>query len=185
MMRPRHPQFGVTLIELVVALVVIAIATAALTLLVSNATRHSADPMVQEQASAIAQAYLEEVMLKPFCDPKYDPDGNPATPTDCRTQCVAAACSTGACGGVGALKESSRALYDDVCDYNGLTDSGAKDQNGNPIPGLGGYTVAVSVDDHATLNGLNGAAGQVVRVDVRVSHSGMDDVILSAFKANY
>jgi MSHA pilin protein MshD len=42
-----------------------------------------------------------------------------------------------------------RANYDDVMDYNGLNDVGARDINGNPIPALAAYTVAVSVTDSA------------------------------------
>ena len=77
-----------------------------------------------------------------------------------------------ACGGTNAIggAEANRSVFDDVCDYNGLTDVGAEDQNGNPIGALVDYTVGVTVNDVDVLNGLNGTNGQVVRIDITVTH---------------
>lgn len=185
MSRPAA-QRGVTLIETVASIVIIAIAVSALTFLVSDATRRSADPMIQEQAGAIARAYLEEITLKRFCDPDFDNDGDPATPLDCPAQCTAPAC--GLCGGPGAgLQEPARALFDDVCDYDGLADSGARDQTGAALPALGAYGVAVQVrDSGVSLDALDGGAGEVVRIDVTVSHPAMPvPVALSGYRANF
>ena len=112
-------QRGVTLIELVASIVIISVATFALMTAISAVTAHSADPMVVEQATAIANSYLEEATLAGFCDPSFDPDHNPAT--TCRTDCKVSACS-GGCGGVKFGAEASRASFDDVCDYDGIDD---------------------------------------------------------------
>jgi MSHA pilin protein MshD len=177
------PQGGVTLIELVISIVVIAIALSALTIAVSDNVRRSADPMIQEQASAIAQAYLEEIMLHGFCDPDFDPDGNPAT--GCSLECNVSVCS-GGCGGPIPAAEA-RDAFDDVCDYAGLSDAGARDQAGNAVPGLGQYTVGVSVTDQGVSLGgtLPASAGRAVLIDVTVSHPQADNVVMSAFKANF
>ena len=122
-------EHGTTLIELVVSLLVIAIAITGTLIAVSRATLHSADPAIEYQASAIAKAYLEEILLKPY----FDPD-------------------LGAGGGACPLPEASRDLYDNVCDYAGTDDMGAEDQDATPVPGLGAYRVRVTVATGATLN---------------------------------
>jgi MSHA pilin protein MshD len=61
---------GVTLIELIVAMVVISIALTGVLLVINYTTLHSADPVLRHQAIAIAEAYMEEISLKNF-----NPDG--------------------------------------------------------------------------------------------------------------
>jgi MSHA pilin protein MshD len=177
---------GFTLIELVVLLVVLAIAGAGMALAVQRATQASADPLIKQQATAIAQAYLEEIALRPFCDPDFVSQN--AAPTDaghCIARCTSAAC-TGAsvCGGA-SFSSETRPNFDDLCDYAGLSQP-PTDQFGNALASLAGYTVAVTVDDADTFGSLSGAAGQVLRVDVDVRHtlSSLQST-LSTFRANY
>lgn len=170
---------GFTLIELIITIVILGIGVTAFLVLVNQTTRDSVDPLIRQQAGAVAQAYMDEVLLNPFCDPDFS--------TDCRTACTSAtACTT--CSN----PEGSRNLYDDVCDYDGLSNTGARDRDGSAIAGLGNYNVQVTVDDGSdgsavTLNTLSSNSGQVVRVDVRVTHSSYQqlDYILSGFRVNY
>lgn len=61
-----NKQLGFTLIEVVMAIVIIGVALSG-TLLTFNITvRHSADPILTQQATMIAQAYLEEILSKDF-----------------------------------------------------------------------------------------------------------------------
>jgi MSHA pilin protein MshD len=162
------------MVELVIAIVVLSIGAVTFLELVVNMTRDSADPVIQEQAYAIAQSYMEEIVTQPFCDPDFS--------VDCRSNCTAANACT-----VCSLPEGSRSLFDDVCDYGGLSDSGAEDFYG-PIPGLASYIVDVTIDDSGeTLSGLSSASGQLVRVDVRVrhAHSADLDVTLTGYKVNF
>ena len=62
----RLRQTGTTLIELVIAIVIIAIAASAILMAIFTTVGSSADPMIRHQAVAIAEAYLEEIALKPF-----------------------------------------------------------------------------------------------------------------------
>lgn len=110
---------GLTLIELVVAIVVIAIATSGVLAVMNYTTTHSADPLLEHQATAIAEAYLEEILLKPFVDPD------------------------------GVEPEASRDLFDDVDDFNALPDTVVRDQDGTAIAGLGSYAVTVTVAGEA------------------------------------
>lgn len=155
---PRRLRSGLTLIELVISIVVLGIALPGVLLAVNAVTARSADPMLQHQASAIAEAYLEEILLKSY----LDPDG----------------------GGLCGAPEATRDLYDDVCDYAGLDDAGARTQSGAAVAGLGAYRVRVSVDTAATLGGLSGGA-EVLRVDVRVTHPADVDLVLSGYRTSY
>lgn len=141
---------GVTLIELIVAMVVVSIALAGVLMVINFTTLHSADPVLRHQAIAIAEAYMEEITLKNFTDPDADGEGN-------------------------------RALYDDVDDYNGLTDNGARDQNDNAIAGLGGYTVTVAVQNQ----NYGPAGGQVagLQIDVTVTDPAGESLTLTGFRA--
>jgi len=176
-MKYRTKSQGFTLLELIVSIVILGLGVTAFTSLINQTTRHSIDPMIIEQANAIAQSYLEEVMLRSFCDPDLS--------TDCPTFCVAAAC--GACN----VTEGSRNLFDDVCDYNAaLADSttGARDQDNNIIAGLEAYNISVTVDDSGvTLNGLNSASGDIVRIDVNVTHDSFSDLnlTLTGYRTNF
>jgi MSHA pilin protein MshD len=106
---------GFTLIELVISIVVVSIALGGVLMAINYTVTHSADPMLQHQAVAIAESYMEEILLKPFADPD------------------------------GVDDEIDRVQFDDVDDYDGLNDNEARDQTDTPIAGLGDYTVAVTV----------------------------------------
>ena len=145
------------MIELVVAILVIGVSLSGTLTLVDTTTRRSADPMLERQALAIAEAYLEEILLKDYVDP------------DTGTLCPTA--------------EADRSLYDNVCDYHGLDDSGARNQSGTAIAGLDGYRVQIVVDTTATLGTLSGS-GDVVRVDATVTDPQGRIVALSSYRSN-
>jgi MSHA pilin protein MshD len=140
---------GFTLIELVVSITVLAIAIVGVLGALSAVSVGSANAMVSEQATAIATAYLNEVLQKPF----------------------------GLANG-----QTARAALDVVGDYAGLTDVGARDQTGAAVPGLGLYTVTVSVGA-----GVLGAvpAAQLRQVVVTVNHSSGVTVVLSGYRTQY
>ncbi len=106
---------GFTLIEIITTIVVLSVAATAIMSMFTNTIRHSADPMIQQQAVSIAEAYMEEILLRSYSDPNGNETGE------------------------------ARATFDDVDDYDGLNDADAMDQNGNVISGLEDYTVTVSV----------------------------------------
>jgi MSHA pilin protein MshD len=147
-----HRQRGVTLVELVVSIVVIAIAGAALmgTLAYLNGTGNTS--ILQVQAQSIADAYLNEITGKGFADPNG--------------------------GGV----EASRALYDNVSDYDGLNTVVATDEFGNAA---GNFNVRVSVVP-GTLGALPPLpAADVWRVDVTVGYGNGSSVVATGYRANY
>lgn len=134
----RHGrEGGMTLVEVVIAIVVIAIAVGAVLGVLSRSVEHSADAMLTSQAVSIAEAYAEEIALKAFADP----DGSDG--------------------------ETLRSGFDDVDDYDGLVDNGAADQFGTPIAGLEGYTVSIAVTPSAALPSVAATDALRVDVRVR------------------
>ncbi len=80
--------------------------------------------------------------------------------------------------------EASRDLYDDVWDYNSLTDSPPRDQNGTAIAALAGYSANVQVTIEA-LNDITLASGNAVRVQVTVTMPTGGSVVISGYRTNY
>jgi MSHA pilin protein MshD len=132
----RRRQQGLSLIELIIAITVVAIGTTSILGAISAVTSHSADAMVQQQATAVAQAYLDEILQRWVVDP------------------------------YGTPPNTGRSSWDTVDQYNGLVDSGAHDQFGNAIAALSGYTVSVAVTQSAALTGIAAAAARRVDVTV-------------------
>jgi MSHA pilin protein MshD len=151
-MRNRR-EAGVTLIELVISIVIVAIAGGAVLGVLARSAETSADAMIVSQAVSIGEAYLEEITLKPFVDPD------------------------------GVDGETGRANFDDADDYDGLVDAGARDQFGNAIPALAGYTIRVAVSPSAALVGIPSTDAE--RIDVRVTYAPYVDLTLSAYKTRY
>ncbi len=153
---PRR-QSAFTLIEIIVTIVVVGISATALLSVFSNMIRGSADPLIQQQATSIAEAYMEEIMLRAFEDPQVAEDG---------------AAETG----------ETRPNYDDVQDYNSLGTTEVRDQNNNPVAALGAYGVTVLVEGDV-LNTVPAAAA--MRVDVTVTHPAVADILLSGYRTRY
>jgi MSHA pilin protein MshD len=145
-----HRESGATLVELVISIVVISIAASAVLGVLSTTVGRSADAMALSQAVAIAEAYLEEISLKPFADPD------------------------------GVDGEGARPAFDDVDDYDGLVDNGARDQFGSALAPLAQYTVTVTVTPSGALAGVPMADAE--RIDVRVTYPGNGVVALSGYK---
>jgi MSHA pilin protein MshD len=135
MMR-RLRQQGVTLIELVIAITIVAIGVTSILGALAAASSHSADAMVQQQAVSVAQAYLDEILQRWVVDPAGTPSA------------------------------TGRANWNTVDAYNGLADVGAHDQFGNAIAALSTYNVAVAVSASGALGGIGSAAVRRVDVTV-------------------
>ena len=149
----RGNERGVSLIELIVAITVVAIAATTILGAISAVASRSADAMQQQQAIAVAQAYLDEILQRWV----VDPSGTPAN--------------------------TGRSSWDLVDQYNGLVDVGARDQFGNAITGLSGYTVSVTVAKSSALTGVPSSAAR--RVDINVSYSPNGSVTLSGYRTSY
>lgn len=114
-----HSQRGVSLVELVVFLVVVSIASAALMGVYTNSVKNNADPIIKVRALELAQAKLDEILAL-----KYDAN----TPTGGIPAC------SGSDPGAVACNNTKDSDMNDVDDYNNVSD----------IP-YTGYTRSVTV----------------------------------------
>lgn len=111
----RNRQRGFTLVELILAIVVLGVGLAGVLLAFQQTTRGSADPLVNRQLLAIAEGMLEEVLSRPYSS------ATPAAPSGC----------------------ARTGLYD-VDDYNGYS-QGICTVAGVAVASLAGYSVDVAV----------------------------------------
>lgn len=146
---------GFTFVELVISLVVIGIAVTGVLLVFTQTVASSADPLIRQQALAIAEAYLEEVISKHYDDPD------------------------------GVDGEGSRGDFDDVDDYDGLTGTPSRpDGSTTGLAALSAYTVDVNVSAPLSI-GPGGNQATARQVTVTVSHGGDTIITLSGFRTDY
>lgn len=191
MMRRVLPsQRGFSLIELIIAIMIIGTAAVGVMSMLSFFSARSANPLWQEQATLIGEAYMSEIILKPFIDPSKK---------------IKETCPPQEVGG--------RSVYDNVCDYRGpddrlnspnvifpMVDVGVRDQLGDLVAGLEDYTVTVTVTwDGVTLgpdstqtypslkitNNLLEEVIQVLRVEVRVQGPEKTDLTFTGYRTHY
>lgn len=142
---------GFTMIEAIMAIVIIGVGLAGVLSVFNVNVRNSADPVVRKQLLAVAEEMLEEIALRPYS---------------------------------GSIKQSdpgcARSTFDDVSDYH-LYPTNGKVCNieGVQIASLSAYTMAVTVVDNATLDGV-----PAKRINVTVSRGG-DSITLSTWRTNY
>ena len=157
--RQDFQQQGFSLIEMIMAIVVLASASAILFSVSTNIAK-SADPMILQQAIIIAEGYLEEATLKSYSDPDGGETGS---------------CEEGA---------GNRNLFDDVADYDCINDtSGALDQFGGTLAGLDAYNVVINVSNVS----IGSPSVNARRVDVTVTHDTYNAIntIITAYRAPY
>ncbi len=182
--QPRT-EHGVTLIELVIAIVVIGITATAILQSLGFLTVSNVDPMLRSQANLVAQSTLSEVMSQSFFDGDDDPriDDTVTSPNICPS----------------AESDGSydRRLWDNLCDYNGFDSNnddglapGIRDRLGNALPGLSSYRVQVDVDTSTglTLGTLSNTAGctpRIARITVTASDPRGQTVQLTGYRTSY
>lgn len=181
---PRHAikqQAGISLIEVVIFILVMGIGVIGLLRLMNSTVLRSADPLLQKQALVVAESLLEEVMLQPYtvCDPAaYDPT------TGTCTQAEGPGPET--IGGTPQTRYSPTTPFNNVNDYHNFTMNAgiyAISDGATVIPGLEKYTANVTVTEVGGEFGL--AAGEAVRVNIRVTNPAGEEVALSGYRFRY
>lgn len=128
-------QAGFTLVEMIIAIVILGVGLAGVAVAFSVAIGRSGDPVIHQQMLSIAEEMIEEVQLKP-----YTTAANSA-PAGC-----------------------ARDTYNDVSDYNGYMTSGQIcTVDGVAVSALSGYSVSVAVAA-GTLSGVAAARKITVTV---------------------
>jgi len=191
---------GITLVEMVITIMVLAIALISITAAISGGIGRSGDTLVETRAVALAQSYLDEIFGK-----RFDENSHPRGIPPCRDNCSD---TLGPDAG-----ETQRYHFDDVDDYDGLVEGGAsdplQDSEGQDRTGYDNFRVEVSVrylepcatedesffnatpdicipDTPAEIEALEYAQRRGKLVTVRVLHeTNPDGWDFSVYKANF
>ena len=168
-------QRGLTLVELIVAIVVISVGLAGVLAAFNVSVRGSADPMVDKQMHSIAEALLEEVQQAPFtyCDPN---DAN------LETAASSAGCAT--LPEVMGPEAGDARPFDNVNDYNGFALVGITDVAGVADPNLANYSATVAVAP-AALDGITAASGDALLITVSVTAPNGQTFSLDGYRTRY
>lgn len=169
-------QSGATLVELIIAIVILGIALVPLTMTLSFSASHSADSMIEVKVIELGQAYIEEILSK-----RYD---------DNTVQGGAPACSLAGlpCGAIGAESGESRALFDDVDDYHDVDDQPPLDSLGSPRSGYDRFRVEIEVSYASAAEvaayGLDSAA-DAKKILIRVHPPSGAAITFDVYRSNF
>lgn len=175
MMLRRNKQGGVTLVELVISIVIISIAMVAMLNSFSVSINQSAEPLWRNKAMKLAQLYLDEILAKKFDE---------STPIGGVPPVGGATCDL-------ADEESDdRTQFDDVGDYNGLTDAPPVSLIASLDSSYDDYSVSVTVECDGDQVDAENSAGAVSDnhaklITVAITAPNGDTISFAAYKGNF
>jgi len=154
----RRLRSGFTLVELILFIVIVSVGLAGVLAVLNLTVSKSADPLPVKQSVAVAEGFIEEIMLKAYSNPSG--------------------------GFSGAATQANRSQFDDVSDYAGYDQVGVYSVAGvSVLPGLESYRVQVSVDSKAAIG--NAAATPAYLVTVTVTDPRGGTFELSGYRTNF
>lgn len=167
-----HQQSGYSLIELIITVVLTSIVIIVFYQVFAFNQRQSTSPVLQVKAAELAQAYLEEISLR-----KYDENSPAGNGQRCNSP------SAPACSATLGSNGETRQFYDDVDDYNGLTESPPRDAFDNIRTGFNNFTTTITVTYAGTDFGLN--AQDAKRIQVTIDSPEGDQFTFSQYRGNF
>ncbi|MDU0353118.1 prepilin-type N-terminal cleavage/methylation domain-containing protein [Paraglaciecola aquimarina] len=187
---PAIKSKGFTLVELVVGLVVFAIAmTLFVSLIVPQAIR-SVDPIFQVRAAELAQSLVNEISSKPF-DQNSSRIGGTIRCNEAGNPCTQSQ---------NLGPEENRSAFNDVDDYHGLLATGT-DFKQNSLGGnisidgknlYAGFSLAVTVFYDDNLDGIDDSVvgggtyvGNTKYIKVIVTTPNDEDITFATYRSNY
>ncbi len=187
MLRPglkRHSGF--TLIELIVGMVVLAIAILMISQIMGPMLVRSTEPWHQVRAAELGHSLMNEIMALSF-------DENSSRGTNllrCNetgaSACIATLPACPAAGLSAATEEASRDLYDDVDDFHCLNVDGASlvnVLNQSLAAHYKNYQVSVLVSYAGTEVGLANTAAK--KISLTVTTPGGEAIVFAGYKGNW
>lgn len=165
-------SYGYSLIELIVTIVLTTIVMVLFYNIFGQSQLGSVSPVMQVKAAQLAQGYLEEISLKRFDE--NSPAGNGQR---CNSP------SAPACSGSLTSDSETRAQFDDIDDYNGLTDAPPQDALGNARTGFNGFSVSITVTYAGGDFGF--AAQDLKRIQLTVTSPEGDQFVFTNYKGNF
>ena len=183
-------QLGFTLIELVVGIVIFAVAMVLVVSFLQPQVKKGIDPIWQVRAASLGQSISNEILAKPF-----DQNSNQVGGMErCNEgiQCTAS-------GDLGPDAGEDRGSYNDVDDYHGLNVTGEDIFNSlglnTEVDGTyiyAGFNVQVDVFYDENLDGLNddgASSGTLVAnkklITVTITTPGSERIVITSVKGNF
>lgn len=172
-------QRGFTLVEIIIGIVVLGISIVLLTVLVFPQAQRSAEPLLQQRAAALGQAFIDEISAKSF-DENSDRQGGLIRCGEDSTTCTVPA-NLGPDG-------ETRDIFDDVDDYHQLETTAAtlEDALGDDIAArYQGFSYAIDVcySDNAGI--CQTVITEFKRVQITVTTSFGQNFVFSTLRGNY
>jgi MSHA pilin protein MshD len=147
---------GFTLVEVIVAMSIIALTVVSVLKLFQVNTMNSSDPMITKQMMTISESLMEEVLSKQFTKPSG--------------------------GFAGPYTSANRAYFDTVTDYNNLVINPMSSVNNAAFAALASYNATITVVATA-LNAIPSSDSYLVTVTVN-GPSGKS-FVLRSYRINY
>lgn len=188
---PIKQQAGFTLVELVIGIVVLAIALTVITGVLGPLYQRSTDPWHQVRAAELGHSFMNEIMARSFDEQSDRADGSyrcdalteptPVTPWPC-TNAI----------NFGPEAGETRISFNDVDDFHNFSASGDAITNilANPLTGLyNNYQVAVNVAYDGNFNGVmnevDPAERLAKRILVSVTTPSGEVIQFAAYRSNW
>ncbi len=168
-MNRSKAQRGLTLVELVITIVVLAIAMSATLTAFSNSMKYSADPMWQYKSVKLAQLYLDEILSKKY-DTTTPLGGQPAS-------------TTVNCGSIGPEAGEIRTTYDDVDDYHDPVDVTPSKVTGALDASYASFKIHITVACEVT--GAGTVNDQLKIIVVTITPPGQSTMDFAVYKGNF
>lgn len=162
--KARYYSAGMTLVELVIVIVIISFGAAASIKAFSVLSGHSADAMIQMRMVSLAQIYSDEIMSR-----RFDEDtGNGGVPpyNGCRI----------------TDDGETRDNYDDVDDYNAITDESPAFADQTLAALYAGYLVSVAVDCDDSVGVKEHGAK---RIDITITAVTGQQALFTLYRGNF
>lgn len=144
-----------TLVELIIAIVIINVGLMGVMLTFITVVRTSVNPMIYKQMAAVADGMMEEILLKPFY-----------------------------AGGTAHGGGCARDTFDEVGDYAGYHTDNVCTVQGDAIAALAGYTVDVALLTTANTAMPGVPTGELFKITIRVQR-GDEFYVLSGWRTCY
>ena len=160
---------GITLIEMVVVIVVLAIALTGITQLLGNLTVSGASAYDETKAIELAQSYVAEIMSR-----RYDENSPVGGVPPCDGP-SAAVCTSA----IGSELGETRATFDDVDDYHLLSEAPQRVDGAGAVEAREGYEnfrIAVEVTQ---------ATATAKKIKVTVQQPNDESLDFTVYKTNY
>lgn len=169
----RLREQGVTLIELIIAIVVLGIAAVGILTALGRTTVLNVDPLLRAQSLAVAQSIMDEVTSRPFYPAEEDPsfDDSITSPEPCPDN--------------GSFSSRDEISY--ICGFDGYQETGILKPNGDEVDGLSQYSASIEVgsDDIDDPPFSSVPINCILRIEVTVSGPADTNTSLQAYRTSY